>query len=299
MSEPLPEELDLRLVRSFTVVAEHRHFGRAALVLHTTQSALSRQIRRLEQQMGVSLFDRGARGTDLTAAGEVLLSHAEALLDAAAQAVIGTRAAARPGRITIGYTTNIIVTPAAGELRRRHPGAEIKTLHLAWNQPRPALLERRVDAVLARMPLRTGGLNVTTLYREPRVLLVPDDHHLAGRWSVTLADIAGVALPRTSDPEWDAFWRIDPRPDGSPVPTGPLADHVEDKTEFVAAGHALAIVPGGEHLGRLRPGVTAVPLEGVEPASIVLATRAGEHSALVEAFCEITTDHYAGDDQHR
>ncbi|CCB71043.1 protein of unknown function (plasmid) [Streptantibioticus cattleyicolor NRRL 8057 = DSM 46488] len=60
MSEPFPApvDLDLRLVQCFTVVAEHRHFGRAAEALHTTQPSLSRQIRRLEQQVGVRLLDR-------------------------------------------------------------------------------------------------------------------------------------------------------------------------------------------------------------------------------------------------
>ena len=58
-----PEDLDLRLVRSFTVVAGHGHFGRAAAALHVTQSSLSRQIGRLEEQLGARLLDRGPQGT--------------------------------------------------------------------------------------------------------------------------------------------------------------------------------------------------------------------------------------------
>src|SRR3954451_13450597 len=101
---PHPVDLDLRLVWCFVVVAEHRHFGRAAEDLHTTQPSLSRQIRRLEQQLGARLFERTPRGNHLTAAGEVFLPLAAALLRSADQAAARTRSAARPSRITVGYT---------------------------------------------------------------------------------------------------------------------------------------------------------------------------------------------------
>jgi hypothetical protein len=109
---PLPADLDLRLVRYFTVVAEHRHFGRAAADLLIAQPSLSRQIVRLERQLGARLFDRTPQGTALTAAGEVFLPRARALLRAAAQAAAETKAAAQPSRITIGHTPGIIATPA-------------------------------------------------------------------------------------------------------------------------------------------------------------------------------------------
>ena len=141
---PPPADLDLRLVRYFTVVADHRHFGRAAAALLIAQPSLSRQIRRLEQQLGVRLLDRTPHGTQLTEAGEVFLPRAKALLRSAAQAAAAARAAAQPSRITIGYTVSIIVTPAVRDLRRRHPDADVHTLHLDWNEPREALLGHRV-----------------------------------------------------------------------------------------------------------------------------------------------------------
>src|SRR6201995_2144017 len=105
-------DLDLRLVRYFVAVADHRHFGRAAAALRVAQPSLSRQIRRLEQQIGVRLFDRTPQSTRLTEAGEVFLPRAKALLRAAAQATAQARDAARPGRIAIGYTPSKILTPA-------------------------------------------------------------------------------------------------------------------------------------------------------------------------------------------
>ena len=239
-SPPPPAGLDLGLVRCFTVVAEHRHFGRAAATLHVTQPTLSRQIRRLEQQLGVRLLDRSSQGSQLTEAGEVFLSRAPALLRSAAEAAAAARAAAEPSHLTIGYTTGPIITPAVRDLRHRHPDADVRTLHLAWHEPRAALLDHHVDAVVTRLPFPTDQLNVTVLYDEPRVLVVALDHRLAGKESVTLDDIAGEPLPRVrqSDPVWSAFWRIDPRPDGSPAPEGPVVEAVEDKLEVIASGQA-------------------------------------------------------------
>jgi DNA-binding transcriptional LysR family regulator len=279
-----PLDLDLRLVRYFTVVAEHRHFGRAAEALHVAQPSLSRQIRHLEQQLGARLLDRTPQGSRLTEAGEVFLPLARALLRSADQAAARTRAAAQPSRITIGYTIGLIVTPAVRQLRREHPDADVQTLHLDWNQPREALLDHRVDAVVTRLPLRTAGLHVTILYDEPRVLLVPLDHRLAGKESVSIDDIADEPIPRLPDPAWNAYWRIDPRPDGSPAPDGPLVEAIEDKNELIAAGQAVAVIPAGVAVGSPRPDLTTIPLDGVEPSHVVLATRAGDRGRLVAAF---------------
>ncbi|GAA3590854.1 LysR family transcriptional regulator [Nonomuraea rosea] len=297
MPDSLPPDvdLDLRLVRCFAVVAEHRHFGRAAVVLHLTQPSLSRQIRRLEQQLGARLLDRTPQGSRLTEAGEVFLPLAKTLLRSAAQAAARTRAAAQPSRITIGYTAGLIITPAVRELRHRHPDADVRTMHLAWNEPREALLDHRVDAAVTRLPFPTDRLHVTILYDEPRVLLVPLDHRLAGKESITLDDIADEPLPRLrqSDPAWSAFWRLEPRPGGRPVPDGPMIDAMEDKLELIAGGQAVAVTPG---LGgsSLRPDLTTIPLEGVEPCHVALATRADDRGRLVAAFRKIAQAQLTG-----
>jgi DNA-binding transcriptional LysR family regulator len=283
---PAPVDLDLRLVQCFTVVAEYRHFGRAAEALHTTQPSLSRQIRRLEQQVGVRLLDRTTRGTRLSEAGEVFLPQAQGLLRTAVETMARTRAAARPSSITIGYTKGLVITPAVRALRDRHPDAEVHTRLLDWNDSRGALLEHRVDAVVTRLPFPTDRLRVTVLYDEPRVLVVPRDHRLAGQESVTLGDIADEPIPhvRQSDPLLNAYWRLDPRPDGRPAPDGPLVEALEDKHELIAAGQAVAIGPPLDHATGLHPSLTTVPLRGVEPSQVVLATRSGDRGRLVTAF---------------
>jgi DNA-binding transcriptional LysR family regulator len=285
MTDSRPVDVDLRLVRYFVAVADHQHFGRAATALRVAQPSLSRQIRRLEQQLGARLLDRTPQGTRLTEAGEVFLPAAKALLRSAARAAAQTRAAAAPSRITIGYTMGVIVTPAVLELRREHPDADVQVIHVGWDQARNALLDNRVDALVTRLPFPTDQLHVTVLYDEPRVLVVPRNHRLAGRESITLDDIADEPMPRVrdSDPAWNAFWRVDPRPDGRRAPDGPFIDALEDKFEVIAAGQAVAIT-AGSHGVALRPDLTTIPLEGVEPSHVVVACRAGDRSRLVAAF---------------
>jgi DNA-binding transcriptional LysR family regulator len=247
--------------------------------------------------VGARLLDRTPQGTRLTEAGEVFLPRAKALLRSAAQATAQARAAAQPSRIVIGYTSGMIVTPAVRELRREHPDADVQVTHLDFDEARTALVDHRVDAVVTRLPFPTDQLHVTVLYDEPRVLAIPIDHRLAGRESVTLDDIADEPMPRVrhSDPAWSAFWRIDPRPDGRRAPDGPFIDALEDKFELIASGQAVAIT-AGSNFSSLRPDITTVPLQGVEPSHVVLATRAGDRGRLVVAFRKLAEAYLTGPD---
>ena len=285
MPDALPvTDLDLRVVRYFVAVAEHGHFGRAAAALHVTQPSLSRQVRRLERDLGTPLLDRTPQGSRLTDAGRAFLPHARSMLTSAARAATETRAAARPRRLVVGYTSGLIVTPAVREMRRRHSDADIGARHLDWGEARAALLDGTVDAVVARLPFPTDGLAVTVLYDEPRVVVLPLDHRLAGKESVSVDDIADEPLPhvRDADPAWAAYWRLEPRADGSLAPDGPVIDAVEDKFEVIAAGEAVA-VSAGVYGNTLRPDLTTVPLE-VEPSHVALAVRADDRSPLVAAL---------------
>jgi DNA-binding transcriptional LysR family regulator len=175
------------------------------------------------------------------------------------------------------------------EVRDGHPDAEVSVIEVYWNEPREALLEGRVDVVVCRLPLHTDGLDVRILYDEPRALLVSRDHRLAGKEVITLDDIADEPVPRMPDQAWNAFWRIDPRPDGSPAPDGPFIEMLEEKVELIAAGQAVAIVSAG--MGGFREDLTTIPLEGVEPSHVVLATRTGERNRLISAFSRAAQAH--------
>jgi DNA-binding transcriptional LysR family regulator len=292
----LAADLDLRRVRYFIVVAEHLNFGRAAAALHLAQPSLSRQIRGLEDQLGVRLLNRTPQGSSLTVAGEAFLPQARVLLDAARQAALNARAAAPPHAITIGYIADFIITPAVRDLRRRHPDAEIRTRHLDWTNAHHALADGRVDVLVARSPFPSpvDRLRIQVLYEEPRVLVVASSHPLAGEHSVKLDDFAGesfVPCPVTGM-VWRKFSRLEPRDNGQPAPVGTVeAESFEDKLELIAEGEAIAILPATDRHVALRQDLTAVPIEGIDPYQVVVATRAAGHNRLVTDFIDTARAH--------
>ena len=291
-------DLDLRLVRYFTVVAAHQNIGRAAAELRIAQPSLSRQIQRLEEQLGVRLLDRSSHGSRLTKAGHTFLAQATELMQAARHAVATTRAAASSETLTIGYAPGFIITPAVRDLRERHPDAEIHTRYLTW-QDSNALPEHRVDAVVGwyPFPFPTEACRVTVLYDDPRVLVVPNSHRLAGRDAVTVADfadepMADFAIPGAS-PEWLAFWWLDRPHDDRPV-AGPAVHTVQDKFELVASGQALVMHPRGDHRNLTRPDLTTVPVEGIAPCQAVVVTRPVDDNGLVPEFLKSALTYLTG-----
>ena len=283
-------DLDLRLVRYFTVVAERLNFARAAEELRVAQPSLSRQIQRLENTLGVRLLERTTQGSRLTAAGAAFLPQAHRLLHSAQRAVLTARAAGPGHTITIGYADDLIVTPAVRDLRHRYPDAHVRTRHLG-SQDAGTLLDGEIDALVIRtpLPIPADDLDLTVLYTEPRVLLVPASHRLAGKESVTVADISAEPLVGCTGmgADWTAFWRLEPRPDSDTAPLGPtLADTYDDKLEAVAEGSAIAVVPAGDRRFTLRPGLVGVPLDEAEPSQVVVATRAADTSHLVAEFAK-------------
>ncbi|MEV1320074.1 LysR family transcriptional regulator [Micromonospora arborensis] len=275
----LGQDLELRLVRYFTAVAAHQHFGRAAADLHVAQPALSRQIQRLEKQLGARLLDRVPQGTRLTPAGQAFLPRAQALLQAARQAELAVRDQAETERITIGYVEDLVITAAVRELRRRHPDAEITTRHLSCRDV-GALSDKRVDALIGRAPLPLAADTVLTtpLYEEPRMLVVPRGHPWADRPSVTSEELAGEkAAPcafETAD--WTSYQLL-----GTGMP--PMESY-EDKLELVASGRAIAVLPVGDLRSSLRPDLVTVPIKGAPPSRVVVVSRKGDPNPMIKSF---------------
>ncbi|MFJ7208305.1 LysR family transcriptional regulator [Streptomyces sp. NPDC098789] len=288
----LGQDLELRLVRYFTVVAAHQHFGRAAADLHVAQPALSRQIQRLEKHLGARLLDRVPQGALLTAAGEKFLPRARALLQAAHQAELAVRDHVEADRITIGYVEDLVITAAVRELRRRHPDAEIATRHLSCRDV-GALADEHVDALIARapLPLAADEVSTTPLYQEPRMLVVPRGHPLADRASVTAEELAGEAeaAPCAFETEGWTSYRIlksgvqliEGTEGIEDIESYESIESYEDKLELVASGRAIAVLPVGDRRSSLRPDLVTVPIEGAPPSQVVLASRKGDPNPMI------------------
>ncbi|WP_460999984.1 LysR family transcriptional regulator [Streptomonospora sediminis] len=281
-------DLDLRKMRYFAAVAEHRSFIRAAEELHISQPVLSRQIRALEQELKAQLFDRDNRGTRLTPAGEALAEDARALLPAADAARRRVRDLAAGRRtFTIGFSPGLVVAPAVRELSHRHPDLTVEVLQTGWLDQTDAIRNGRADVGYVRLPADQRGLAVEPLFTEARAVMLPDDHRLAGKETVSVTDLAAERLLQNPGdvPEWRdlALEQQGPQPH-KPVPSLRSA---EEKLEHVAAGTGIVVLPISAAALYNRPGIVHVPVHDIAPTRVCLAWDRSRSSALIREYAAI------------
>lgn len=173
--------MELREVRSFITLAEQLHFGRAASVLHLSQPALTKQIRRLEEELGGALFLRGQRGTTLTALGQQFLRGARTSLQDFDDLVDRTRrvATGQAGRLRIGFGfhTFELVPRVIVRLRASVPSLELTLRDMSTVEQVEALQAERIDLGFVRLPV--GREFQTRPVIEDRLMLVSN---LAAKW---------------------------------------------------------------------------------------------------------------------
>ena len=276
-------DVDLRKLRYFVAVAEELHFGRAAESLHIAQPVLSRQIRALEDELKARLFVRDKRRTELTRAGEQLLADARPLL-AAAQALERRvrRAARHQESFVVGFMPGLIVTPAVRILAERHPELAVEVLLTSWENQVDVVRDGQADVSYVRLPVEGRGLRLRPLRDEPRVVVLPAEHALAGKEGVRMADLAGERSLQSPDlvPEWTGIAAEQPL-------RLPVMRTVEAKLEHVAAGRGLVILPKSAADFYTRPDVTYVLIEDIAPSEIALAWDNARRSVLFEEFADI------------
>jgi DNA-binding transcriptional LysR family regulator len=189
-------------LRYFATVARRGSIREAAEELHVAQSALSRQIQKLEQEFGVPLFQRHARGVELTSAGEIFLRHARSSLRQTerVRSELDALKGLRRGTINIQSIESLVpgVLPQAiMRFRARHPGITFEVTVDRTDRIITAVREGRTDIGLAFYPPVEPDLTTVFKMREPLVALMSPRHPLAGRPKVSLADsvIYPIALP--------------------------------------------------------------------------------------------------------
>jgi DNA-binding transcriptional LysR family regulator len=245
--------MELRHLRYFVAVAEAENVTRAAAKLRIAQPAVSRQIRDLEEELGLALLERNAKSVRLTEAGRVFLEEARAVLARAQDAVRAVRAVAggTRGELHVGYAPSLTVQILPRALRRFQadlPGVRISLHDLSTEEMLAGLRENRLEVALMVAPSgkELRGLKFHELARYPFCVAVAPKHALARRRSVALDKVAAeplIAYSRSDYPEYheaiaEAF-----------APTGRQPTIVEEHdsvTSLIAAvesGRGVALVP--------------------------------------------------------
>lgn len=276
--------MNLQELRYLVAVAEHLHFGRAAEACHVSQPTLSSQIRKLEEELGVTLLERTNKRVDLTPVGSQILAHARRALAETGQMEAVARAARDPlvGPLKLGviptlapYLMPLILKP----LRQSYPGLAIEL----WEDQTRALIDglraHRLDAALLATEAEAPEISEIALFDEPLLAALPPDHRLARQKTVTeealaddllvLADghcLAVHALAACGAKRSSA---------ASGLQSTMQAATLETLVNLVAAGYGTTLIPSlaADSLGR--HGIALRSIAGHTSRTIRLSSRPG------------------------
>jgi DNA-binding transcriptional LysR family regulator len=185
-------DISLNLLRVFGAVGEHLHISRAAESLHVSQPAVSKAVRELERQLGVSLLDRGTRAVVLTEAGRDLLRHARVILSVKklAEEELRLHLGLERGRLRVGASTTVSMyyLPAfVAAFRDLHPGVEIEMTTANTTEIADGLAAYAYDLALVEGPVRRESLVVRRWLEDELIVIASPRHSLARTGSVALA----------------------------------------------------------------------------------------------------------------
>ncbi|MFP5316119.1 MAG: LysR family transcriptional regulator, partial [Actinomycetes bacterium] len=262
--------------RSFVVVAEELHFGRAADRLNMTQPPLSRQIQKLERSVGVELLERDNRKVSLTAAGSAFLVEARKLVIAAERAPHTARriAAGRSGQLRVGFTAASgfsLLGPLLSEIATELPDVDVELQELVTGEQIRAIADGDLDLGLARPAFDADLFESHLMFTEDLMLAVPAGHELDQlNRSLTVADLKGVPLIMHSPTKARYFYDLVVR--NIPVEHGNVVHTVSQiltMVALVASGRGVAFVPESASMLGVE-GVSYLRLAEIEPDAVEL-----------------------------
>lgn len=190
--------MELRHIRYFLAVAEYLNFSKAAQQLHIAQPPLSRQIRQLEDDLGVALFVRNKRRVQLTKAGNVFLDEARKLVVQAGHATEAARHAQKgeSGSVRIGIASGLggAVSQIVLDYCKHFPAVNIECKDIFSSLQSPVLHKHEIDVGFLRPPIDQVNLDCELLFEEDFTVVLPVTHRLARRKSLRLKEIADEPL---------------------------------------------------------------------------------------------------------
>ncbi|MBN3786218.1 LysR family transcriptional regulator [Burkholderia sp. Ac-20353] len=287
--------MELRQLRYFIAVAEEMNITRAAERLHMTQPPLSRQLQAIEDEIGLPLFERGARPLKLTEAGRVFYAQAKRLVDQADELGPLTRRLAQMSeRIVIGFVPSTLygaLPDVIRAFREAQPGVELSLIEMFTLEQLGALKGGRIDVGFGRLRFDDDQLVREALIEEKLIAALPVGHPLADPdRPLTLADVAGETLivyPSTPRPSF-ADQQLSALRDGG---LAPAAVHevreLQTALGLVAAEVGVSLVPESVEGVRVKGVVYRRLPEPVATSPIIMSRRVHDESPATAAFCAI------------
>src|SRR5918998_1039116 len=296
-------EMDLRRLRYFVAVAEESSFSRAAEKLRIAQPPLSSQIKQLEQELGVLLFERSNRGVWLTEAGELLLEEVRRMFAQLDQTVLAVQRVGhgQVGRLTLGFvpsSSNEALPPILRAFRERFPGVELFLREMRPDHVVQRLHERQIDVGFVYLPLEDPSLNIEGITREPLVLAVPEAHPLTSEDKVELRAIAEepFVLPARYQRMPGLYGRVTEACRQAGFTPNAVQKDVwlmQTIVGLVAGGIGVALVPSS--LQNIpRRGVAYKPLRGLSPTvELGIVWRRDDPTVVLNPFLEVARERFA------
>ncbi|MES2183457.1 MAG: LysR substrate-binding domain-containing protein [Pseudomonadota bacterium] len=295
--------MDLRHLRYFATVAEELSFTRAAERLHISQPPLSLQIRKLEEELQVELFQRGKHGVALTEPGRALLVYAHkvlGLLDDAAQHVAGV-ARGEAGTLAVGFvgsTGRAIVPRLVRAWRARRPGVRLALTDMSSIALYAALDDGSIQVALVREPQHRLSTSSVLLQREPMCLVLPHGHPLATLPRITAAALQAEPMlmcsPKTAPAVHDKVQAICAEAGFVPDVLCYI-NAIHALADMVAAGLGFAILPQGMQ-GQQGSGdggaLVFRPIQGARLSEVCAMARADATSVLVRDFLAVAREEF-------
>lgn len=297
--------MEPRHLRYFVAVAQERNFSRAAKKLNITQPPLSRQIRELEEELGIDLFDRRARPLRLTDAGRVLYQHAVQAL-ASFDQVRGTMARyleTGTRQYVIGFVGSILCGKLPQVIRefRTRIGEDVAVslIEMGSLDQAIALKEGRIDVGFGRLRVEDGELRRIVLTREALVAALPADHALARQSAaLTLEQLVAesvILFPRPFHPSYADHVLSLFEDHGLVLQRRHEVREIQAALGMVAAGAGVSLVPASAQIMD-RPDLVFRPIAADDAISpIILSHRLAENTSELQCIVEISRQVYETD----
>ncbi len=241
--------MNLRDLKYFVALAEHRHFGHAAAACFVSQPTLSTQIRKLEDELGVVLVERAPRNVMLTPAGLDVAARARRIVADVEQMREVARRSRDPeaGVVTIGIFPTLgpyLLPHVVPNLHARFPALELRLVEEKSDELLARVRDGKLDAAILALPVHDDQLHVEPLFEEPFLLAVPAGHALAGRSSLVLDDLADQRLLLLEDGHCLRDQALDVcQLAGTGEKSGFQATSLETLRQMVAAGVGITLLP--------------------------------------------------------